>query len=115
MNLLWKNWICQEITEKILGLVLPKSDYLPMPLYRKAPYSIDANSQYLSNSVVCSPVMNQRPLRKKYQQQQQTNKNIYGLESVKNFENKTELTNTFAHISPKYQGPKTKTDELICM
>ena len=37
MNSLGKNWMCQEITKKILELLLPKSDNLPKPLFWKAP------------------------------------------------------------------------------
>jgi len=65
MNLSGKNWMCQEITKKILDLVLPKSNNLPMTLYWKALHSMDTISQYSRNSAGCSLVMNQRPLRKK--------------------------------------------------
>jgi hypothetical protein len=47
------------------GLVLPKSNNLPIPLYWKARHSTYTTSQYSSNSAVCSLVLNQRPLRKK--------------------------------------------------
>ena len=62
---LGKNWMCQEITKKILDLLSPKSDNLPIPLYWKAPHSTDTTPRYSSNSTVCSLVMNQHPLRKK--------------------------------------------------
>ena len=64
MNSLRKKWMCQDITKKILDLLSPESDNLPIPLYWKAPHSTDT-TKYSSNSAVCSLVMNQRPLRKK--------------------------------------------------
>ena len=65
MNSFGKNWMCQEITKKILDLLSPKSNNLPIPSYWKAPHSTDATTQCSINSTVCSLVMNQRPLRKK--------------------------------------------------
>jgi len=65
MNSLGKNWMCHEITKKILGLLSPKGNNLPTPLYWKASHPTDTTPQYSSNSTVCSLVMNQRPLRKK--------------------------------------------------
>jgi len=65
INSLGKNWMGQEITKKILDLLLPKSDNVPIPLYRKATNSTDTTPQYSSNSTVCSLVMNQCPLRTK--------------------------------------------------
>ena len=63
MNSLGKTRICQEITKKILDLLSPKSDNLPMCW--KAPHSTDTTSKYSSNLTVCFLVMNERPLRKK--------------------------------------------------
>jgi len=60
MNLLGKNWMCQEITKKILDMLSPKSDNLPILLHWKAPHSTDTAPQYSSNSNVCSLVMNQK-------------------------------------------------------
>ena len=65
MNSLWKNWMCQEIAKKILVLLSPKSNNLPILLYWKVPHSTDTTTECSSNSIVCSLVMNQRPLRKK--------------------------------------------------
>ena len=59
MNSVGKNWKCQEITKKTLDLFLPKSDNLPIP------HSTYTTAQKLSNSAVCSPVMNQCPLSTK--------------------------------------------------
>jgi len=65
MNSLQNKWMNQEITKKILDLLLPKSDNMSIPLYRKASHSTLTTPQYSSNSPVCSLVMNQHPLRVK--------------------------------------------------
>ena len=39
MNLLGKNWMCQEIAKKILDQLSTKSDNLHIPLYWKSPHS----------------------------------------------------------------------------
>jgi len=56
--------MCQEMTKDILDMLSPKSDNLPILLHWKAPHSTDTTPQYSSSSIVCSLVMNQRPLRK---------------------------------------------------
>jgi len=40
---------------------------------------------------------------------------FYGLKSVIESENKTELRNCLEYISPKYQGLKHTIDALLCM
>jgi hypothetical protein len=57
--------MCQEITKKILDILSPNSNNLPIPLYLKAPHSTDTTPQYSSNSFVCFLVTNQRSLIKK--------------------------------------------------
>ena len=103
MNSLGKNWMCQEITKKILDL-LPKNDNLIIPLYWKATHSTDTTPHYSSNLAVSSLVTNQRPLRMKTPATRNEDF-FHGLKSVIEFENKTQPTNCFAYISPKYQEP----------
>jgi hypothetical protein len=110
MNLLGKNWGCQENTEKILDLVLPKSDNLPIPLYWKAPHSIHTTSQYSSNSAVCSLVIYQCPLRNKTP----TTRNkdfLMGISQLSSL--KTKHNSHLFHQN--IMGLKRETDELMCM
>jgi hypothetical protein len=114
MNSLEKKWMSQEITKKILNLLLPKSDNIYIPLYRKATHSTGTTPQYSSNSTVCSLVMNQRPLRVKTP----TTRNedfFMGLSQLSSLKTK-QSSQTALHIfHQNIKGLKHKSDELMSM
>ena len=113
MNSLGKNWMCQEITKKILDLLSPRSNNLPIPLYWKAPHSADTTPQCSSNSTVCSLVMN-RPLRKKTPT---TRKEHFfmGLSQLSSLQTKQNSQPALHVFHQNIWGLEHKMDELMCM
>jgi len=114
MNSLGKNWMCQEITKKILDLLSPKSDNLHITLDLKVPHSTDTTPQYSSNSTVCSLVMNRRPLREKTP----TTRNedfFMGLSQLSSVKTKRNSQTALHIFQQNIWGFRHKMDELMCM